>query len=168
MLGIRSDNAPLTDYTFVLAFITCCLKLRRMSIISSRYLMNHWEAISCSLTRSLIISISFLLVIRNISVLCFTSFRPKNSIHSQYLLKITLNRFGIYCRNFSTNVMSSANVPSFTDLGICNFSRASYMIFHMRGPSTDPWGTSSVTLYSLGPFSVSYLRILPGKYLEPP
>lgn len=39
-LGIRSDNAPPIDDAFMLTSYTCCLKLKKVSIITPRYLNN--------------------------------------------------------------------------------------------------------------------------------
>ena len=63
------------------------------------------------------------------------------------------------CFDTITIVMSSANATGVTALGSLSLSRPSYIMLHGRGPSTDPYGTPSVTTYLLGPSSVSYFRI---------
>lgn len=56
--------------------------------------------------------------------------------------------------------MSSAKPITFASSGTLNLRMSSYMMFHSKKPNTEPCGTPPVTLYSLGPLSMLYLRTL--------
>lgn len=122
--------------------------------------MNGWDLISCSPTRSIIVSTMFLVAITKHVGLWSANLCPISSYTElrKHCLEENANSIQMLRINHQRNVVGE-RISYYSFWGF-NFSSLSFVICHNREPSIEPYGTLSFILYASGPFSVSYYSIL--------